>query len=209
MPDNIKLKSDTSLVGVRERESGFPVRVYDDGDGPLWVYATNSGPWMVTRMVIRAQSFEDAYSIAIDESTTIAESDVPEAYGFDGPNGALELRHATERAEAGLGEYPDLQEGYQYQDNASGTGIVWVGYHESLRELTRDEARERYRVLVTSDDVADPERVTFELESYAYTMTVRGKTKRFRNLASLDGVGARLRKLERAIGPCAVEWSHV
>lgn len=191
----ITLKDGTSLVGARCRKYNFPIETYDDGDGPVWMFGMG-GHSDCPGLIIRARSFELAYEIAIDEAATIPESEVPEAYGFYGEHAALELRHAVEHADAGAGEYPELVDGYEYQSNASGTGIVNVGHYAWLREMKREDCDD-IRLVVRDDDHDDPLRVRFELESYAFTMTVNGKSKRFHSFSLLSDVGERLRRLER------------
>ena len=145
---------DCTLVGALIEDSAQTLRVYDDYWGELHLYGDEHGP----SMLIRTSGESSAYEIAIDESPTIDARDVHEAYGFyihrDGswrnPVGpwilhdevtdkkyplfsderaceyALEIARADER---------DLQEGYQYQSNSSGTGIVCAGHHEWLSTL--------------------------------------------------------------------------
>jgi len=105
------------------------------------------------RWLIRARSFEKAWEIWVDESETIPESEIPEAYGFDGwdsdgekseteysPETAEErFKAAVKKAEAGKRDYPELVEGYEYQSNSSGTGIVSVSHYVWLRELVRED----------------------------------------------------------------------
>lgn len=115
-------------------------------------------------VLIHARSFESAWETWIDESATIDESELPEAYGVtDGPfadayrkehplpsgagdafqawHGAFtaaclaELRRSGAAADAGEGDYPELVEGYEMQSNASGTGIVDVGHHAWMNEV--------------------------------------------------------------------------
>ncbi len=196
----ITLKDHTTLVGARSHESGWPIDVYDDGYGPVWAYGHEYG----VLMFVRAQSFEDAYSIAIDESPTIDEADVPEAYGFEGPDAREQLDAAVAAADAGDGEWPELVEGYVYQDNGSDTGIVAESPYAWLREATRKDAR---FVVRAWDHEAEAARVVCERYGGGYTMTVRGVTKRFRSYSIIRDVGARLRRLERAIGACNVDVS--
>jgi hypothetical protein len=130
----IVLRDCERLVGAKigRFETKYVLKTYDDSWGPLWVYGHEFGPMMI----IRAKSFETAYEIAIDESPTIPVEEVPEAYGFYGENAKAELDAAVTKARDGIGEYPELIEGYQYQSNCSGTGIVSVGHYEWLQELT-------------------------------------------------------------------------
>lgn len=138
----IVLKNGTSLESADDIRYGqCTIRTYDDGDGPLWVFGRNPYAGQ-PEMVIRARSFETAWEIAIDECATIPESEVPEAYGFyssDHADPAKALRDAADAAHAGLGEYPELVEGYEYQSNCTGTGIVDVGRYAWLREMTRED----------------------------------------------------------------------
>ena len=138
MTKQITLKDDTSLIACTREGiiNTYTLVTYDDGFGPLWIYGHEYGP----TIIVRAMSFEAAYEIAIDESLTIAPSEVPEAYGFDTQE---ELSAVVE-----AGEYPDLLEGYQYQSNATGTGIVEVGHYEWCEELT-PESIERFSLKIT------------------------------------------------------------
>jgi len=152
----IELKPDTQLTMAWTQSyrepwcSAYPVRVYDDCDGPLWIFGQEYGP----TMVIRARSFETAWEIAVDESPTIEPEDVPEAHGYDGwcsggykrvmevysPETAKErFEFAVRAAQEEGSEHPDLLEGYEYQSNSSGTGIADVGHYVWLRELTADD----------------------------------------------------------------------
>lgn len=124
----IELKRDTQLTGATNRFDN-EIAVYDDSLGPLWICGEEFGPsW-----IIRALSFEAAYGIWTDERPTIPQEEVHEAYGFD--SDADMVKCDTECRE-GSREYPDLIEGYSYQDNASDTGIVATGHYEWLHELT-------------------------------------------------------------------------
>lgn len=205
----IHLKDGTRLVGVRAKRSGFPEHVYDDGEGGIYVFGYEYGP----SMFIRAPSFETAWEIAIDESTPIDQSEVPEAYGFENQE-ALDAAVACAKD----GDYPELVEGYELQSNSTGTGIVDVGHYAWLEELDErrhlradwlDRGSGGYRLLVQRDDI-DCEPVELVLRSVSYTLTVRGITKTFRSYDLIDDVGARLRKLERALGACdvTVSWAR-
>ena len=137
--------------------------VYDDCFGDLFVYGQEYGP----TLLIRAHGESNAYEIAIDESRTIEDDDVIEAYGFyttenkgvqylcsdheeigistDLPwcNGArllvgtfLTVKDVLEHVGELVERYElALVEGYQYQSNASGTGIVCTGHYEWMVSL--------------------------------------------------------------------------
>lgn len=135
-PDNFELSFATRF--------GHPVKYYDDGFGPLWIYRDAGG----LIGIVRAQTWEDAWGIVEDEFLPVVPADeVYEAYGmFDklcdhlkskGHENTIELRRfASEWAPVyfqltDLGEV-ELEEGYSYQSNATGTGIV---YHDLNGEL--------------------------------------------------------------------------
>lgn len=147
--------------------------IYDDGYGPLWIAGQEFGP----TMLIRAQSFQDAWEIWIDESPTIPEEDLPEAYGLrsqaemdaisacvDGSstkNQRETVREIIERDECTwngrtpetpdeVDEFPLLIEGYEYQSNATGTGIVDVGHYAWLREIEESDV-----LSITVEDTDD------------------------------------------------------
>lgn len=152
--DNLELVSATCR--------NHALKVYDDSWGPLFLYGQEYGP----TMLIRAGSIDQAYEIAIDESPTIPPEDVPEAYGQDDAfsdwlcerfdiekiGGSKGWRHVCDFVREWLpvwfdikrrewnetGEWPELIEGYQFQSNSSGTGIVYVGHHEWIRQVDRD-----------------------------------------------------------------------
>jgi hypothetical protein len=109
-------------------------------------------------VLIHASSHEDAWEAWIDECETIPESELPEAYGVPDSDEFKAWREANQKlttlewsaaydaecarilrawgdaADAGEREYPELIEGYEYQSNASGTGIVDVGHYAWMNE---------------------------------------------------------------------------
>ena len=116
------LISDNQELVSASTRYGTPIETYDDGFGPLYAYRDAGG----LHGVVRAQSWHDAWEIVEDEIlTSIPDEDVPEAYSFD----TLEELQAAEE--------PDLEEGYSYQPNATGSGIVQHDLNgEALDELT-------------------------------------------------------------------------
>jgi hypothetical protein len=114
--------------------------------------------------LIHASSWEAAYEAFIDETEPIPVSELAEAYGVpDSPEmeawkethpappyyqqeqwkawcEALDLEEKRvfkqwgDDADARLREHPDLIEGYQYQSNSTGTGIVELGHYFWQRE---------------------------------------------------------------------------
>jgi len=120
------IRDDERLTGARV--DGSAVNVYDNGFGSLWLYQNYEAPtW-----IVRAQSFEEALETVYDEMRPVPEDEVHEAYGFDT---RAEFDAAVRKLD-GSGDYLELTDGFYYQSNASGTGIVFPGYHEALEELT-------------------------------------------------------------------------
>lgn len=117
---------------------GSAVKYYDDGFGPLWIMRDTMG----IVGIVRAQSFEDAYGIVEDEFLPVVPRDeLHEAYGsFDRLVERMEKRgHANDMhlrqfanewapfwfdSEAQAGVELELIEGYSYQSNSTGTGVV-------------------------------------------------------------------------------------
>lgn len=135
---------------------GNPLPVSDDDEGPLWVFFGEFGP----AVIVRAKGFELAWGMAVDSMPTIPEADIPDAYGaWDAfaewlcKNHGIEpvggtadwkrvVRFVTEYLPQFFqvtgthpredGTFPQLEEGYTYQDHAVGTGIVFLGHSARL-----------------------------------------------------------------------------
>jgi hypothetical protein len=126
-----ELNDDQQLVSATVK--GHNLRTYDDGFGPLWVVNGVYGP----RMVVRAKSFEDAWDIFVDESKTVPQEELYEAYGFDSQE---DFDKAVKAAEEGDGPDLNLADSYHYQSNSTGTGIVFVEYDTRIASLTPEYA---------------------------------------------------------------------
>ena len=119
---------------------GDTLATYDDGMGPLWLYRDASG---CRTAVVRALGWEDAYELVTDYILpTTGEDSLPEAYGYYIHRRGARRWDVEKPDETLLGSYPsedeaqqaaldhagktyaDLVEGYRYQPNATGTGIV-------------------------------------------------------------------------------------
>ena len=154
---------------IRHCEEWKTVRIIDDWgmSGRPWLIGkTDCGAWLFPDATIRADSFSSAYEAWIDERPTIAPEDVPDAYNaFDrfveymesrGHEDTLHLRqfcsaNAAEffRLQTSNGDNWDvweLGEGYTYQSNASGTGIVDTGFDERLDEIADCDIRFRVKL---------------------------------------------------------------
>lgn len=118
----------------------------EDGDGTLFAFRETFG---IARIVC-ARSLSDAHEVFIDESRTIEPADVHEAYGaFDklrewltskGHEDNEHLRDFCNRYAPqfflACGHSWELIEGYEYQSNSTGTGIVDVDHNLQVYELT-------------------------------------------------------------------------
>jgi hypothetical protein len=156
-PDNVRLEFLSRF--------GNPIRYYDDGWGPLWLCQNTMG----VVGIIRCQS--EAYEIWGDEfRKPIEEDEVHEAYGtFDrlvdlmvarGHENDVRLRRFCYSwapvwfaAKSHLqrnqdGDWPDLIEGYEYQANSTGTGIVTIDLNGESLELLTTEMLERHEIQV-------------------------------------------------------------
>lgn len=143
------LIEDGESLAEAYHEYGSPIRTYDDGFGPLWVYSHEFGP----TFIVRAQSFESALECVYDEMPSVPSADLHEAYGFDTDE---EFQAAIAEAEE-TGECLDLTDGYSYQANSGGgTGVVDHGIYEGLEELTHALlSRLKISIVVESDDDKD------------------------------------------------------
>ena len=127
-----------------------PMRVYSDLWDSLVFFAQNE---FGTFHAIQAQAFSDAWEIMLDESNHVIAADacdeILQAYGFwhgeyllDESTGKnLGSFESSERAlEYINAHYPDreLAEGYEYQGNASESGIVNVGHYTTM--TTQDDS---------------------------------------------------------------------
>ena len=127
----IEHKKTCSLyLSVKFDDNDHTVRYYDEyGDGltgTLFLLGHEFGP----THLIQADTFEDAYGVWVDLQQTIAESEVWEAYGYDTVEAYVKFCDGDNN-----GDWPDLIEGYRYQDNTTGTGIVNVGDYEWQAEV--------------------------------------------------------------------------
>lgn len=78
--NQITLHDDKQLTGATSR-FGHAIPVYDDGFGPLWIHRDSMG----ISGIVRAQTWEDAYSICEDEFFPEADETIDELakeYGF-------------------------------------------------------------------------------------------------------------------------------
>jgi hypothetical protein len=114
----------------------MPLRIYDDMFGGLFLAGHEFG----AEIVIRAGSFQDAWEIWVDETKSIDPDEVNEAYGLD-------------EGEQIVGfDLLDLVEGYEYQANSTGTGIVNMGHYAWMEPLTKEIA-ERHGIVIQVSEI--------------------------------------------------------
>jgi hypothetical protein len=168
-----------TLVGACS-EFGNSIAVADDRLGQWYAYIAAYGYCGSVAALARAVSREEAYRAAIDETPPIAEDDVPEAYGLsileygpgkpcyayycERPGFAVvddvqnDRRSFSTSAAAEsflqdrLNNERDLLEGYVYQNNVTGTGIVRLPDYEDLRPLNPAMLKEQGIVLIWETD---------------------------------------------------------
>lgn len=144
----MNIKNETVLTGAHSLPWNLPLHTYDDGLGPVWIYSEGHGP----RMVVRALSFDKAYEIILDELPPIPQEDLPEAYGYYGAGAEICFQDAVSAATLGIFEYPELVDGYRYQPNATGTGIVELCHEARLRPYDPKVDPERIRLAIRHHD---------------------------------------------------------
>jgi len=67
-----------TLLSARSR-FGYPIAIWDEGFGPLWVYRESLG----VMGVVRASTWEEAYECVVDEIMLDADPEDPSTYARD------------------------------------------------------------------------------------------------------------------------------
>lgn len=121
------INDDQTLNGATSR-FGNPIKVWDDGFGPLWIHRESLG----VRGIVRAHTREDAWECVFDEILMpIPEGDVAEAFNENG----------------------ELHEGYHFQSNSTDTGIVCEDLNgNALDRLTSEFLKKLEITLDITDD---------------------------------------------------------
>lgn len=121
-----------------EHEVGLIHEAFDGFECGLFLVGHEFGP----THLVTADSLADAEDAYLDQAETIPDADMWEAYGFK-DKVTFEQWYTTPG-----GEDRDLTDGYRWQPNFTGTGIVHVGLyywiervHLHSLELTREERR--------------------------------------------------------------------
>src|SRR5271163_4896370 len=74
--------TDVQQLNGATYRSGYEIKTYDDGSGPLWISRNSIG----INGIVRAKTWEDAYSICEDEFFSEADETIEQIvkeYGFD------------------------------------------------------------------------------------------------------------------------------
>ena len=141
-PAQISLKPATLITRATHTAQDFELKTADDGCGenPLWISVEVCGAWGVPRAIVCAQNEGQAYEMAVDEMPTVEPGDLHEAYGME----KEEYEQFLLTFDPMSDESPELAEGYTFQSNSSGTGIVYtMDLH--ILPLTR-ERMEAYEI---------------------------------------------------------------
>lgn len=125
-PENWEIDTE-KLTPVFATYFDSPIKFYDDSWGNFWVFRDTGG----IVGIVRARTWEDAYSIVEDEFLPVVPvEDIHECYDMTAE------QYAKKSANNGE-DWPDLVEGYSYQSNSTGSGIVHHDLNgESLDVLT-------------------------------------------------------------------------
>lgn len=170
----VSIRDDETLVkAVRTAHDGerCNLPIADNGEGQLWLYEESFGPMGV----VRAKTWEKAYEAVQDYiMRVVPESDLLEAYGFSIVKHNGRYHVCSELLEGGVREFSDeldarefvlvyvlenhvpLVEGFEYQPNGTGTGIVEYDLNDQhLQPLTRALADE-YAITVIVEGEETP-----------------------------------------------------
>ena len=104
--------------------------VDDYGHGGKWYVGKFAcGPWILPSKLVRARSWESAWSAYIDECPTVPADELHEAYDMTPEEFKVACdKMRAQREEFGLAadiDYPELSDEYEHQSNSTGTGIVY------------------------------------------------------------------------------------
>lgn len=103
-----QLISDNQILLSAKGRFGHSIPVYDDGFGPLWIHRDSMG----TSGIVRAETWEDAYSICEDEffpECDLTIEEIVKKYGFKRNHVKIvrELETGIERDATHPGDYPN------------------------------------------------------------------------------------------------------
>jgi hypothetical protein len=124
---NLDVEIESARFRFSEHSGGHTIKaddiVDDYGQGGKWyVGKCECGPWILPSKIVRADSWENAWSAYIDECRTVPADELHEAYGIDD---RAEFDRMVADARDGLREWPELSDEYEHQSNSTDTGIVY------------------------------------------------------------------------------------
>ena len=127
------IDSESELTGAAAFNCLFDrlqsIPTYDDTFGELYVYRQSCGPWMVISGIVRALSWEDAFSIARDEFAT-----------------AVDWDDLTQECKRDNGENGQGCDCHAFADN---NGLVEIDANERLDSLTPADIKAERLALFT------------------------------------------------------------
>lgn len=128
-PKPIKLREGTVIKLALAGSYPVPIVESDEwGDLTLWAWVDECG----IRCITAAESFESAYYAMEAEQDPVADDEIHEAYGFATRE---EFDRAVRDARDGVGDWPEITEGYAETDN----GPVHVSYDARVFPLCVDD----------------------------------------------------------------------
>lgn len=134
-----RLRSDVSILSCTRHDTAHPVLTVVDHGEPLWLVWEACGHFGYVAGIVAAANEYDAYEALVDELPTVSAEDVHEAYGFDTDTEfQVALVEGCTGAAGDRQNALELADGYSYQANSSGTGIVWTQDLGRPQPVTRE-----------------------------------------------------------------------
>lgn len=118
----------TIVINGKSEEVEF-INDYGDGlSGKLFLIGHEFGP----THLVNAENMSDAEDAYLDDAETIPDEDMWEAYGF---NSYAEYSLWNETPKEDGEADRDLTDGYRWQPNFTGTGVVQVGIYYWIKRV--------------------------------------------------------------------------
>jgi len=135
---------------VGDRVDGLAVETAGYGEQGLWLVEEAMGHFGCWRAVIAADNFEQAYYAYLELLPEISAAEGYEAYGFDDEATYLD---AVVAARDGAKEWPELAEGYAYNDDG---GVVCPGdWHIGPLTSSLLHSDRGVQIRIRSDEAAE------------------------------------------------------
>ena len=123
------INDDETLLSAASR-FGHPIRIYDDGFGPLWIHRDSMG----ISGIVRAQTWEDAYSICEDEFFPAGDEDAAADYA---EIEAMPEGSERDHAQACWDESYGYRGNSRKEEDGTLSSIYWKDLHgDALDRLT-------------------------------------------------------------------------